>query len=252
MALKFGRKPTVLPVGTLKLANYLTPSIAPPPDVASYGGGSRKYDFLGNDTVGDCVIAAILHVLQDEIEDNGGTFTPTTQDALTLYSTITGYDPTNPATDQGTDPVAALDYWKANAIGGNKIIGYASLDPTNLTELKAGVWLFGSVFFAWDVPSYAMDQFNAGQPFHLDPDADATIEGGHETPFNGYTADNVFQLVTWAKETGMNADFAAAFGEIPLVAVSQAWINSATQKAPSGFGANELVADLAQLAAKLI
>lgn len=241
--LKFGRKPTILPSKTLRLGDYLDKAIIqPPPSAQSWTNASRVYGMLGNNKVGNCVEAAIFHALQDEIEDNGAIYQPTDADAIGLYSTLTGYVPGDESTDQGTNPAQALTYWQNIGIAGHKISGYVQIDGTNLTELQCGIWLFGTVFFAWDVPAYAMDQFSAGENFDIDPTGDATIQGGHETPMNGYDG-TLFNLVTWGKETGMTAAFAAQFAEIPLVAVSDAWI-AKSGTAPNGFAAQDLISDL--------
>lgn len=249
--MKFGRLPTILPPNALRLGTYITPDIAPPPDLAAWGKDGR-YSVLGNDTVGDCVIAGMYHTTQDFVIDNGGTFDPTTDDALATYSAITGYVKGDDSTDNGTDPVQAMEYWKTSGIQGHKITEYLALDPTDETQLRVAIWLFGNVGFAWDVPAYAMDQFNAGKPFDIDDAGDATIEGGHYTPFNGYQVDATsglltYGVVTWGKLTGMTARFASAFGEIPLVVLGPDWIDKVSEKSPSGFDVDRLLADLKQL-----
>lgn len=249
MSLKLGRKPTILKPNTLHLAKYINKSvISPPPDAAAWGKEGR-YGMLGNDTVGNCVVAGMYHTTQDWIEDNGGTFDPTTDDALATYSALTGYVPGDESTDQGTDPVQAMEYWKNTGILGHKIVDYLQVDPTDQTQIRVGIWLFGSVGFAWNVPAYAMTQFNAGKPFDIDDSGDQTVEGGHWTPMNGYGSDPLLSanVVTWGALTSMTARFASKYGEIPLVPLSQDWISQVTAKSPSGFDLDALVADLKQL-----
>ena len=83
---------------------------------------------LGNDQVGDCVIAAMLHYIMAAQANVGKSVTFTTQQALDLYSAITGYNPSDPSTDQGTAWTDALAYWQSTGCCGHKILGWAAVD----------------------------------------------------------------------------------------------------------------------------
>src|SRR5579863_6976760 len=70
---RFGKHPVKSDYRTLRFKNYVTPALAPPP--ASYDVLPRVYSDLGNsdptrlfpmdgnDTVGDCTIAAMAHAI---------------------------------------------------------------------------------------------------------------------------------------------------------------------------------------------
>ena len=86
----------------LKLANYIRSDLANPPAAVSRPHPGFQWGMLANDQIGDCVIAMMLHSIEDFHLDDG---TPvpafTEQDAISAYSAITGYVPGDPSTDRG-------------------------------------------------------------------------------------------------------------------------------------------------------
>src|SRR6185369_13523516 len=106
--LKFGKKPatyTPRSMGTaLVLARHLDPLGSPPPASNNYVEAVEKatggdWGMMGNDLVGDCVIADDAHYHMLRTANTGTIEIPTTQQVLDQYSAVTGYNPNNPATD---------------------------------------------------------------------------------------------------------------------------------------------------------
>lgn len=92
----------------LSLEKYIGKALPDPPATLSYfnyrGLDPTERQVFGNDTVGNCVEADILHSL-GVINYNAGTpVTFTDEQGIELYSDITGYVPGDPNTDQGTVP----------------------------------------------------------------------------------------------------------------------------------------------------
>src|SRR5579859_6866009 len=113
---KLGRQPAVADdrVPLLKTASLP----APPPSANSYAAVGEWF-MLGNDLVGDCVEACIGHATLAATTYAGDEKVPTDAEALALYSDVTGYDPANPATDQGTiilGPGGAVNFWAKNGV----------------------------------------------------------------------------------------------------------------------------------------
>ena len=96
---------------SLKLADYIHPHLATPPAAISRPHPGFKWGMLANDQIGDCVIAMMLHSIEDFHLD-AGTAVPafSDQDAIHLYSAITGYNPNDPSSDQGTNENTAMRY----------------------------------------------------------------------------------------------------------------------------------------------
>jgi len=126
--------------------------------------GGNSYGMLGNNNYGDCVEAAMYH--SDQVM-GGGRYNAADSDALGLYSLLTGFDPNNPQTDQGTQIPVALDWWLNNSLAGSgtKLGAYFSIDPRDLTEMALGLYLGGAVQIGFDVPYSAEQQFADGLPW---------------------------------------------------------------------------------------
>jgi hypothetical protein len=113
---------------------------------------------------------------------------------------VTGFNPNDPNTDQGTDMQVAASYRrKTGALDahGNrhKVIAYLALATGNSDQLALAMYLFGAAGIGIKFPNTAMDQFNAGKPW--DVTKNAKIEGGHYIPGVGRDAKgNVVVVMT--------------------------------------------------------
>src|SRR6185437_4913523 len=109
-----------------------------------------------NDQLGDCVIAAIAHIVGVLTGNaNGGNPFIYTNDQITaLYSAIGGYVPGNSSTDNGCDEQTALNYWMQHGApdGSHQIAGWLSVNPEDPNEYKAAMWLFENLFFGMELP----------------------------------------------------------------------------------------------------
>jgi hypothetical protein len=65
---------------------------------------------LGNDTVGDCVLAGGGHETMLWNREAGKTVPFTAANSIKDYSAITGYAPADPSSDKGTDMEIADAY----------------------------------------------------------------------------------------------------------------------------------------------
>jgi hypothetical protein len=225
----------------LPLSNYLNPKAMSYPPVCSWW---REMDLgmLGNDSVGDCVIAYMLHqiMIWNGVAHAGTPVSFTTDQAIQTYSAITGYNPAYPNTDQGTDPDTALSYWQKNGLFGHSIAGYVNLDITNVDQLRYALYVFGGIGFSINCPAYVMN-VPAGGSWSLSG-GDATIEGGHQIGLLGY-GRNGFRLNSWSTTYTFNLDFVGQFGQAAQAAVSPDWIKQ-SGTSPSGLDLNGLLADL--------
>src|SRR5437867_6614430 len=129
-AYRFGKHPPKVDYRTLRFKSYLTSTIAPPP--ASANVLPRVYDNLrtsdatklfpmdGNDTLGDCTIAALAHAVTTYRGLLGAESIMTKQAVVKLYMHLTG------GIDSGMNELDVLNYWRQHAVSKEKILAFVS------------------------------------------------------------------------------------------------------------------------------
>jgi hypothetical protein len=244
-----GKLPARKDAVKLKLRNYLTPSLlpTPPKDFGHEDLVPLPCNMLGNDQYGDCVLAGAGHETMLWNAAGGKTVRFNDSASLSDYSAITGFDPLDPNTDQGTDMQVAASYRRKTGIVDadgkrHKVAAYLAITPGDVQEHLLALYLFGAVGIGIKFPSYAMDQFNAGKPWtrHLV----YSIEGGHYIPLVGRRKGR-FVCVTWGKEQPMSDAFFRKFNDESVAYVSLEMLKNG--RSLEGFDAAQLQADLAQL-----
>lgn len=204
----------------LKFSAVLQERLTAPPAAADWQDDTIVWPMYGNADWGDCVFAEVGHAVnQATFYATGAEVEPTDSDILGGYSAVTGFNPNagppgNNPTDQGTNMQDAMTYWRKTGIGGHKIVAYAALNVSNLTEIKQAISLFGSISIGFNFPDSAMDQFNSGEIW--DVVKGATIEGGHCVLAGAYDKTGV-GVVTWGAETRMTWAFWRKY-------VDEAWL----------------------------
>lgn len=208
------------------------------PSRFGYGTMFSDWGMLGNDSVGDCAFAGSdhEHMLWTGI-GNGGALSArfTKADTLSDYSALTGYDPRDPSTDQGTVVYQLMDYRRTtgvvDAAGRRHRIDLAVRLPRPFdwaTFIRA-VWCFKAVAIGTLIPGSAMEQFNAGQPW--DYVGDRNIEGGHYVPGVGtLSRDDEVTVITWGKRQRMTRAFFEEYVDeiwVPLSREAMAKIETA-------------------------
>lgn len=203
----------------LRLSAVLS-ALAAPPASCDWQSDSISWPMYGNADWGDCVWAEIGHAVnQLTFYGSGAEVEPTDADILKGYSDVTGFDPKagppgNNPTDQGTYIQDAMAYWRKTGVGGHKIAAYASIDVSNLTEVKQAISLFGAVSIGINFPDSAMTQFDQGDVW--DVVKGARVEGGHCVLAGAYDKDGV-GIVTWGAEAKMTWRFWRKY-------VDEAWV----------------------------
>ena len=171
----------------------------------------------------------------------------TTKNALSDYSAVTGFDPSDPNTDQGTYVIDAMKYRKATGLVDasgkrHKIAAYVEIDPTNWDELITASYIFGAVGIGFEFPDTAFDQFDNGE--YWDVVKGSFIDGGHYVPIIGSrNSEARVTCVTWGQRQQMTKRFYQTYCD-------EAWaMLSEEQIRPDGTGIHGL--DLDQLRADL-
>jgi len=220
-----------------------------PPASAALG------DILGNDNVGDCTCAAVGH-LEDIFQANSGNpWKPfTAEETLWLYSKITGYDPNDPSTDKGADPVDVLNYWRdhgARQDGSGKISGWVQVDADNTDHLITSLWLLESAYICLGLPDAFVQNMPKKSGFVLDDVGPEDPNNGHAIMAYGKGKSGLYidtwgllGIMTWAAVKRYCGQ--GSMGAIYSV-LSPDTLNEATEKSPGGLDIDGLRKALAEV-----
>ena len=199
----------------LKLSDTLRERLGAPPASCDWQSDSIRWPMYANDRVGDCTCAGVGHMVnQLTFYGTGTEILPAEASVLSMYSAITGYTPADPTSDTGAYCQDVLKYWRTTGLEGHQIVAYASLDVSNLTEIKQAISIFGTVYVGMSFPDSAMRQFNAGKTW--DVTRGARVEGGHCVIVGAY-GNGKFGLITWGAEATMTERFWKKY-------VDEAWV----------------------------
>ena len=210
-SLKLGKIPaTASQTVKLKFRDFVDRSDLPPLPTGDFGHDTlvTNWGMLGNDKYGDCVWAGAGHEHMLWLREAGHTEAEveslfTEKAALKNYTQVTGFNPDDPDTDQGTDMAKAASYRRktgyVDAKGNRHKVGaFVDLDPGNITELWYAAYLFDGVGIGVNFPSQWMDTFNKGAGGLWDHVSRPKIEGGHY--ITGVARHGNLNIVTWADD----------------------------------------------------
>ena len=260
---KLGKLPKRYDKRTFKMANYLTTTLPTPPKTESWLSKVSNWPMMGNDTVGDCTCAGAGHATQLWTSyAQTVTFVPTTNQVLAMYSAITGYTPSNPNSDTGSDLLSVLNYWRNTGIAGHKILGYMQFAETKTpsNQVENAIYLFGCAYIGLQLPR-AVQNMNSwyiptGQALTGDwapgswgghcvivPSYDTTILSGPDGPSTKTVGLNV---ISWGEVIPMSWGFWNAYVDEAYAVLSADWINQ-SNLSPSNFNLTQLQSDLNSL-----
>lgn len=177
---------------------------------------------------------------------NSHIYTPPTIDIVSAYSDITGYDPSDPETDQGAYMLDVLNYARKQGISGRKIFAYTQLDQHNSYHLKKALYLFGGVNLGLALPISAQFQIEEGVLHVLSTGNRTGIAkpgswGGHAVFATEYD-EQYITIVTWGITLKMTWNFFYSYCDEAYAIISKDFF---TQNiAPNGFDIDALKSDL--------
>lgn len=244
---KLGRLPNDPSKPRLLLTPHLTGALPPAPPKADWLSKVPSWTMAANDRVGDCVFAAASHMIRAfNLYSTGKDVVLSDDQVLAAYSAVTGYNPADPSTDQGTVIQDALNYWRKTGIAGHKIVAFAQVDHTNPAEVDAAVNLFGALMVGVNFPASAMQQFNNHQPWTV-ANPDGGNLGGHAVHLGYYdTTAKDTEVVTWGAVQKVDDAWWAKYVEELWVVLTPEWAD-ANSKDPQGLDLHSLGEDFAQL-----
>ena len=207
--MKLGKREPEADHRDLLFESYAPAKLPQPPSVYGWQGEIQAWGMLGNDQFGDCVFAGADHETMLWTKLGGRPARFTDSDALADYGAVTGFDPKDPSTDQGTNVRDALKYRQKTGIRDSadkrhNIGAYVALEPGNVAQLREAVYLFSAAGIGIRFPESAMAQFSAGKPWQVV--AGAKVDGGHYVPVVGWNRRYLF-CVTWGKVQPMTRTF---------------------------------------------
>jgi len=181
-------------------------------------GGVQDDRMFGNDTYGDCVKAAFAHfILTLEKFEQGVQIEIDDQEVIDEYLRETG------GADSGLYATYAMKDWRNHGLEfGDKtytIYSYAGAEPKDHVAIKYSIYLLRGIFFAMQVFQTDIDQFKAGEPWHLTGN-NGSLLGGHGVYAFSYINthqdcthcltgwdENGLTCMTWGEEQFMTWDF---------------------------------------------
>ena len=193
---RFGKHPPKIDYRTLRLGDYLKSSLPAPP--ASYDVLAHVYKKLkisnptqlfpmdGNDTLGDCTIAALAHA--DTVFNGlvGKKQIMAKQACVKLYMSMTG------GVDSGLNELDVLNHWQSQAVDGDQILAFIAIGVKNHTHIQQAIQLFGGVYLGFQVQQNAQQEFDARKPWVPGP----LTNDGHAVFAVSYDANGV-TVLTW-------------------------------------------------------
>lgn len=229
----------------LKFSNYAT-ALPQPPSVFGHVGNNPPpvaggWQMLGNDTVGDCVVAGAAHGL---MVWNMATKKPIPQfndkDILRQYFQLTG------GMDTGLDPVQFASWWKDTGLADHRgtkhrIRSYTALETTQ--QAIEASYIFGFAGLGLYLPQTAEEQFSNGQVWS---DVGGSPVGGHYVPLVGRNSHGNLVVVTWGGLQAMTPEYLNKWFMGGVAYTSQDYM-TAKGISPEGFNFAQLDDDMAAL-----
>ncbi len=193
---RFGKHPPKADYRTLRFKSYLTPALAPPPPAYNVltnvyqklktNDPTKLFPMDGNDTLGDCTIAALAHAVTTYEGLLGKQKIMAKTAVVKLYMRLTG------GVDSGLNELDVLNYWRKHVVSGDEIITYTSVDPKNHTHVQQAIRLFGGVYLGFQVQANAIQDFDARKPWTPGP----LTNDGHAVYAVAYDQNGV-TVLTW-------------------------------------------------------
>ena len=243
--MKLGRKAIKTDTRTLRMADYITPQLPPPPPSKDWTQGQTSWGMMLNDTLGDCTIAGVGHAVQvwalNAASSAAAPETIADKTILSYYEKWDGYKPSDPSTDQGGIELDVLKDWKKSGFATHKLIAFVDPAVSNITEIQQSIALFGGVYIGLSLPLTAQTQ----DVWDVVPNGGANAKpgswGGHCVFVPAYDA-NGFTCITWGAPKVMTLAFWNQYCDEAHTLLGQDWLTA--KGSPVGFNQQQLLADL--------
>lgn len=208
--MKFGKLVKKRDPRTLSLKSILDTDALPsiPETFSPIDLSTVKFQMYGNDQYGDCAFAKEGNILTfwGKLKHGDAYEAPTLQEILDAYSAVTGFNPNDPSTDQGTILLDMLNYWRKHPMHGHWLAGYGEIQLQNTDLLDASIFLFQGADLGVQIPEHTMEDIEAGKKIFDVPSRHSSIIGGHDIPALTYDQDN-YNVASWGEPYKMTKAF---------------------------------------------
>jgi hypothetical protein len=195
----FGKLPAKHDERTLRFSALLAPQLPPPPPSfdallrVKVGLKLKRalniqalFPMDGNESHGDCTIAAAAHAETLWESFCGKRRVPKASAVLRDYFDLSGGE------DSGLVELDVLNRWRQGGITGERILAFASISRNSVEHIKQAIATFGGVYIGFETTTETLAQFRHHQPW-----TPGTRDGfGHAVFVTGYTA-NAVTCLTW-------------------------------------------------------
>ena len=250
--LKLGKRPHRADSRIPHMTDATQGQLPSPPKTVNWYADSPAdgWGILGNDAWGDCVEAAAFHCIEQLSNYAGSPVVGTEQETLALYSAITGFDPNDPNTDQGTYVLGhggLIEYWAKHGItiGGanNKVSGFLQITHKDPKRWQQGIWIFGGLLLGFMVPESLMAADTVPDVWEQ---FSGPMAGGHEIWINGYetvAGRTTYDLISWGQRYRATEEFLLNLMDEAVVVVDPAEMNARGVNA-AGLSMAQLLTDM--------
>lgn len=242
--MKLGKRAARVDRRTLRLATY-TNALPPAPASVDWTTKLSNLGVMENDRLGDCTCAAIGHMIQVWTSQASNQIIPSDSVILDLYEKACGYNPADPASDQGGVELDVLNYWRKNPVAGQPLNAFCAVDVSDRSDICDAIWIFGAAYIGLGLPISAQNQdvwdVSSGdnaKPFSW---------GGHAVPVVAFSPSGLI-CVTWGALKQMTWEFFEQYCDEAYACLSLDWTNATG--APSGFDWSTLNSDLIAITEK--
>jgi hypothetical protein len=272
--MKLGKRARRRDARTLKLARYVTSALPPAPPCVDYTCGITDWGMMLNDRLGCCTIAAVAHAVQTWTANAGTEISFPESVILDYYQSWDGYNPADPATDQGGVELDVLNDWRQQGFAGQTLDAYGAIELGQGTQstipmlnVMDAIWLFGGAYIGvelpltaqnqdvWDVAGTASDVASPKSeapslqrrssdlgPRTSDDPSDPGSWGGHAVYLVAYDPKTL-TCITWGQLKKMTWRWLSKYCSEAYGLISQDWLK-ASGVSPSGFDLAALENDL--------
>ena len=181
----------------------------------------------GNDTIGDCTIAALAHFATMFQAFLGKKVIPPPSEVEKFYFQLTG------GQDTGLDMLTVLNYIRKNSwLGEAPILAFAEVNVKDRFLMSQCIALFGGLYAGFQVQSNCIAQFDNGGPWTPGP----LTQDGHCVNLADYDTTGLY-AETWGSVIGATWPWEAE-------CVDEAYVIIPAEAATPGFIPGLKIADL--------
>jgi hypothetical protein len=222
----------------LLFARYLQNLLPPPSFVDRSSKLPASIGMMGNDTYGDCTVAAAAHMVQSwSLYGRKGMVTLDDRDILSAYFKVSPHD-------SGAYMLDVLNLWRNNGIGGEKMEGFAEVPAADLNQARLAIYYFGALYIGMSLPDV-----NTFGPWDvLTPTWRSNPYNGHAVALLGYNdAAKMFKVATWGEIWNMSYGWYQKYSDEAYAVLDDIAIYTDTDMTPKGFDFKSLQENLKQI-----